>query len=80
MYRGFVAFIVTVVLQSGMAFAQPLGTFKWQLQSYCNVLSVVVTQTGGVYTLDGFDDQCGTGKRAPVTGLAALAAESRHWR
>ena len=70
MFRGFVALVVTAMLQASVASAQSLGTFKWQLQSYCNVLSVVVTQTGGVYTLDGFDDQCGTGKRAPVTGLA----------
>jgi len=50
--------------------AQPLGTFKWQLQSYCNVLSLAVTQNGAVFTLDGFDDQCGATTRAPVTGLA----------
>ncbi len=70
MCRGFVALIVAGMLQVSIASAQSLGTFKWQLQSYCNVISVVVTQTGGVYTLDGFDDQCGAGKRAPVNGLA----------
>lgn len=51
--------------------AQPLGTFSWQLQPYCNVVTVSVTQTGGIYTLDGFDDQCGGAQRAAVTGLAS---------
>lgn len=40
------------------ATAQPLGTFRWQLQPYCNVLTLNVVQ-GGVYTLDGTDDRCG---------------------
>ncbi len=29
-----------------------------------------MTQNGGVYTLDGFDDQCGAPQRAPLVGLA----------
>ncbi len=53
------------------AHAQPMGTFRWQLQPYCNVVTLNVTQTGGVYTLDGYDDQCGAGTRAPLTGTAA---------
>jgi hypothetical protein len=53
-----------------VAEAQLLGTFRWQLQSYCNIVSLVVTQNGSVYTLDGFDDQCGAATRAPVTGTA----------
>ncbi len=57
-------------LLSTTASAQPLGVFKWQLQSFCNVISLAVTQNGGVFTLDGFDDQCGAATRAPVTGLA----------
>jgi hypothetical protein len=52
------------------AAAQPLGTFRWQLQPFCNVVTVNVTQSGAVYTLDGFDDQCGAQQRAPLVGLA----------
>jgi hypothetical protein len=51
--------------------AQPLGSFSWQLQPYCNVVTVTATQVGSAYTLDGFDDQCGAAQRAPVTGLAS---------
>jgi len=50
--------------------AQSLGTFRWQLQPYCNVVTVQVEQRGAVYTLDGFDDQCGAAQRATVVGLA----------
>ncbi len=50
--------------------AQSLGTFTWQLQPFCNRVTVNVTQNGGVYTLDGFDDQCGAPQRAPLVGLA----------
>ena len=50
--------------------AQSLGTFSWQLQPFCNVVTVNVVQTGAVYTLDGYDDQCGAAQRAPLVGLA----------
>ena len=49
---------------------QSLGTFRWQLQPFCNVLAVDVTQQGMVYTIDGYDSQCGAGQRAPLVGLA----------
>jgi hypothetical protein len=51
--------------------AQPLGTFRWQLQPFCNIVSVAVTQNGGVYRLEGTDDQCGLGgASASVIGTA----------
>ncbi len=50
--------------------AQPLGTFRWQLQPYCNVLTVVVTQVGAVYRVEGTDDQCGAATAASVIGTA----------
>jgi hypothetical protein len=55
---------------AGGAAAQPIGTFSWQLQPFCNVVTVNVTQNGGVYTLDGFDNQCSAAQRAPLVGLA----------
>ncbi|MGE0815551.1 MAG: hypothetical protein AB7O93_19605 [Vicinamibacterales bacterium] len=50
--------------------AQVLGTFSWQLQPYCNVVTVQITQQGALYGLDGFDDQCGAGQRATLVGTA----------
>lgn len=55
------------------ASAQPFGTFSWQLLPYCNVLTLTVTQTGGLFTMTGTDDQCGgSAARASVSGLAFL--------
>ena len=55
------------------AAAQPVGTFAWQTQPYCNRIVVAVTQVGATYTLDGYDDQCGgANPRAPLTGAAAI--------
>ncbi len=50
--------------------AQALGTFRWQLQPFCNVLTLSVRQDGVVYTLDGTDEQCGASQRAGVVGTA----------
>lgn len=51
--------------------AQPLGTFRWQLQPFCNVVTVAITQNGPIYRLEGTDDQCGNGAdAASVTGTA----------
>ena len=50
--------------------AQVLGTFRWQLQPYCNVLTMTVTQVGGVYRVEGSDDLCGAGKSASAIGTA----------
>jgi len=63
---------VVVLVAPVPAAAQPLGTFRWQFQPYCNVVAVTVVQQGAQYQLDGTDDQCGAGQRASVTGLAFL--------
>lgn len=54
------------------AAAQPMGTFTWQLQPYCNRVTVYVVATPAGYTLQGYDNQCGAPQRAPVTGIAVL--------
>lgn len=53
-----------------VAQAQPLGTFRWQLQPFCNVVTLTVTQQSGIYTLDGFDELCGAAARAAASGIA----------
>lgn len=59
-----------VTVGSRPAVAQPVGTFSWQLTPFCNVVTVNVTQNGAIYTLDGFDNQCGgANPRAPAVGL-----------
>lgn len=69
---GCVLTLTIVCALSATANAQPIGTFRWQQQPYCNVLTVNVVQTGTIYQLDGVDDQCGATTRASVAGLAFL--------
>jgi hypothetical protein len=54
--------------------AQTIGTFKWQQQPYCNVVTVTVTLTGTTYRLEGTDDQCGATRQASAIGTAFLNA------
>jgi hypothetical protein len=54
----------------GSAEAQPLGTFRWQQEPYCNVITLNVVQSDGVFQLDGFDDECGAPMRSAVIGTA----------
>ena len=58
------------ILVASSAWAQPIGTFRWQLQPYCNVISLNVIGEGGNYTLDGTDDLCGATEKASANGLA----------
>lgn len=64
------AVAAVVPVTATVAAAQTVGTFRWQQQPYCNVLTLTVTQNGGIYHLDGFDDQCGAAVRASASGLA----------
>ena len=62
--------VAATALTSSAAEAQSLGTFRWQLQPFCNVVTLSVTQNGSVFRLEGTDDQCGAGGSASVTGTA----------
>ena len=70
--RAIAAASIVCVLAPALAFAQTIGRFRWQLHPYCNVVTLTVTLNSGVYTLDGFDDQCGAAQRASVAGTAFL--------
>jgi hypothetical protein len=59
--RATAASLFIVMATAATADAQFLGTFRWQLQPYCNVVSLGVTQNGGTYRIEGTDDQCGAG-------------------
>ena len=65
--------IITALSVVATADAQPLGTYRWQQLPYCNVITLNVVQSGSIYQLDGFDDQCGGATpRASVVGTAFL--------
>jgi len=61
------------LLVAAPAHAQNLGTFRWQVQPFCNVVTVAIEQQGGAYLLTGFDDRCGgSAPRASVSGTAFI--------
>jgi hypothetical protein len=40
------------------------------MQPFCNLITLTVTQVGGIYRLEGYDNLCGDPRRASVTGNA----------
>ena len=57
--------VVALVMGATLASeAQTVGTFRWQLRTFCNVVTVAITQNGAVYRLEGTVDQCGGGPDA----------------
>ncbi len=49
-----------------------VGTFRWQLLPYCNVITVTAVQLGAHYDIDGIDDQFGAPRAASVVGGAFI--------
>ena len=61
------------LMLAASASAQVFGTFSWQMQPYCNIVTMTITQIPGGYTIDGNDNQCGVGgKLAGAAGMALL--------
>lgn len=64
-----------LLCEASAAYAQVLGTFRWQFAPYCNVVTVRVEQKGFVYEFSGIDDGCdGAAPAASVNGSAHLNA------
>ncbi len=61
---------VLLAIAATSAAAQPMGTFRWQLRPYCNVITVTVTRVGAFYRLEGTDDRCGAADASSVIGTA----------
>jgi hypothetical protein len=59
-----------------IAWAQVFGTFPWQMQPYCNVVTLTLTHTPAGFTLDGADNQCGATTKASVVGIASFDPDS----
>ena len=61
--------------EASTAYAQVLGTFRWQFAPYCNVVTVRVEQKGAVYEFSGTDDGCdGAAPASTVNGSAHINA------
>jgi len=60
------------VLAATGASAQVFGTFSWQMQPFCNVVTMTITQIPSGFTIDGHDEQCAAIKRASSVGMALI--------
>jgi hypothetical protein len=77
MLRSSVKIVVIVVLTclgAVSASAQTVGPLSWQMQPYCNVVTLTLNSTPAGFTLDGTDDQCGAVDKASAVGLATFNA------
>lgn len=66
------AAMCTALSVSSSASAQVFGTFSWQMQPYCNRVTLTLTSVTGNFTLDGFDDQCGATNKAGAVGVGTF--------
>jgi hypothetical protein len=64
------AMALGAILVAASAAAQPVGTFRWQLQPLCNIVTLAVTRNGSIFEVEGTDDQCGAGNAASASGTA----------
>jgi hypothetical protein len=64
-----VLFALASACSAANLLAQPLGTFRWQLEPFGSVLNLNVTQEGAIYLLNGFEAQC-SNPSLPVWGVA----------
>jgi len=55
-----------------VARAQVFGTFTWQMQPYCNRVTLTLTGTPGGFVAAGTDDLCGAPRKAGATGFVAF--------
>jgi hypothetical protein len=63
---------LAIAAGASSAFAQVFGTFSWQMQPYCNRVTLTLTSVTGHFTLDGSDDQCGATKKASAAGIGVF--------
>ncbi len=54
--------------------AQVFGTFAWQMQPYCNVVTLTLSLTPAGFLVDGTDNQCGAANKAGAVGIATFNA------
>lgn len=63
---------VALLMPARAGLAQVLGTFPWQLQPFCNVVTLTLTASPTGFTLSGVDDQCGATDKASAVGVASF--------
>lgn len=65
-------FAAALSLIGTSASAQVFGTFPWQMQPYCNVVTLSLISSATGFTLEGVDDQCGAVNKGSAVGTASF--------
>ena len=65
---------VAVLLSPAGASAQVFVTFTWQMQPFCNRVTLTLINSPGGFTLSGSDDRCGAVSKSGATGVAVFNA------
>lgn len=66
--------LVLPLLTAAQASAQVFGTFPWQLQPYCHVVTLTLSHSPAGFVLEGTDNQCGAANKASAVGIASFNA------
>lgn len=66
---------IAVCIVARPASAQTIGTFRWNIAPFCNVLDLTVTQQGNSFALIGFEESCNNNPRLSVNGTAIVQAD-----
>jgi hypothetical protein len=69
------AVLMATMAASDTTMAQPIGTFRWQTEPHCNVLTLTVTAQSGTFQLQGFEEVCGGEPRRPVLGVGVFQGD-----
>lgn len=67
--------LAAVLLSPAAVAAQTFGTFTWQMQPYCNRVTLSFTSTPAGFTVTGLDDGCGAAVRGSAAGSAVFGAD-----
>jgi hypothetical protein len=65
--------LALVTIGQATASAQVFGTFPWQMQPYCNVITLSLINSATGFTLEGVDDQCGATNKGSAVGTASFS-------
>ncbi len=63
-----VVFVGVLGLVASPGYAQVLGPFTMQLAPFCNVITFTVAAQGPIFSVAGFDDNCGGATRLSAAG------------
>lgn len=68
---------VILSLAAPTAAQSVFGTHTWQLQPYCNIVTLTLSPSPGGAQVAGFDNLCGASNQASAVGMASLNAANQ---